>query len=310
MAFSRQQPLNPVPFDTNQLINGLSDFLRRALGEHISLEIVGAAGVWPIEADQGELETTLLNLAVNARDAMPDGGKLTIDAGNSYLDDNYCRQHPDIRPGQYVVISVTDTGAGMTKEVIDRAFEPFFTTKGQEGTGLGLSQVYGFVKQSGGHVKIYSETGEGTTVKIYLPRYTKHYVPRQDVKSAVRGGRAGECILVVEDDPEVRAYVVETLGTLGYDTLEAPGASEALRLLDEHQTVSLLLTDVVMPGMNGRTLADEAQRLRPSLKVVFMTGYSRNAIVHQGRLDPGIELIQKPLSSEALAATIRRALDN
>ena len=310
LAFSRQQPLNPSALDVNRLLNGLSDFLRRALGEDISLEIVGSGGVWPVEADPAELEAAILNLAVNARDAMQEGGKLTIEASNSYLDDAYCRQHPDIRPGQYVQIAVTDTGSGMTKDVINRAFEPFFTTKQSgQGTGLGLSQVYGFVKQSGGHMRIYSEVGEGTTIKIYLPRFFGKSSPQEEVKSKPSRGRSGECILVVEDDAEVRAYVVETLGGLGYDVLEAAGSEDALRLVDEYKGIGLLLTDVVMPGMNGRKLAEEAKQRQPALKVLFMTGYSRNAIVHQGRLDPGVDLIQKPLNSVQLAITIRKVLD-
>ena len=310
LAFSRQQPLEPKPLDVNRVLNGLSDFLLRALGEDISLEIVGGAGVWLVEADATELEAVLLNLAVNARDAMPNGGKLTIEASNSYLDDAYIRQHADTRPGQYVRIAVTDTGLGMTKEVISRAFEPFFTTKQSgQGTGLGLSQVYGFVKQSGGHVKIYSEVGEGTTIKIYLPRFIGEASIQEERKSEPRRGRSGECILVVEDDAHVRAYVVETLGALGYDVLEAANGKEALRLLTEHNAVSLVLTDVVMPGMNGRKLAEEAKQRQPALKFLYMTGYSRNAIVHQGRLDPGVELIQKPLTSEQLSNSVRRILD-
>ncbi len=241
---------------------------------------------------------------------MPDGGKLTIETGNAYLDDAYCRQYPDARPGQYVQISITDTGAGMTSETIDRAFEPFFTTKQDgQGTGLGLSQVYGFVRQSGGHVKIYSEVGEGTTIKMYLPRFAGQVLPSAETKSEPRRGHPGECILVVEDDAEVRAYVVETLRGLGYDVLEAAGAEAALALMDRHQSISLLLTDVVMPGQNGRKLADAARQRQASLKVLYMTGYSRNAIVHQGRLDPGVELLQKPLTSEQLAATVRKVLD-
>jgi two-component system, NtrC family, sensor kinase len=310
LAFSRQQSLDPASLDLNRVLNGLSDFLRQALGEAVSLEIVGSGGVWPVQADRAELETAILNLAVNARDAMPDGGKLTIEASNSYLDEAYCRHHSDIPPGQYVQIAVTDTGAGMTKQVMDRAFEPFFTTKQTgQGTGLGLSQVYGFVKQSGGHVKIYSEIGEGTTVKVYLPRSAEKYTPREEIKSETTGARPGECILVVEDDDDVRSYVVETLGGLGYDVLEAAGANEALRLLEQNKAISMLLTDVVMPSTNGRKLADEAKQRQPALKVAFMTGYSRNAIVHQGRLDSGVMLIQKPLTSELLAATIRQVLD-
>ena len=310
LAFSRQQPLNPTALDINRLLNGLSDFLRRALGEDTSLEIVGSGGVWPVEADAAELEAVILNLAVNARDAMQSGGKLTIEASNSYLDDVYCRQYPDLQPGQYVQIVVTDTGTGMTKEVIDRAFEPFFTTKQSgQGTGLGLSQVYGFVKQSGGHVKIYSEVGEGTAIKIYLRRFLGKSPAPEEIKSKPSRGRWGECVLVVEDDAGVRDYVVETLEGLGYDVLEAASGEGALRLVDKHEAIALLLTDVVMPGMNGRELAEAARRRQPALKVLFMTGYSRNAIVHQGRLDPGVDLIQKPLTSEQLATTVRKILD-
>ena len=310
LAFSRQQPLHPAVLDVNRTLNGLSDFLRRALREDVSLEIVGGGGAWPVEADPVELEAAILNLVVNARDAMPDGGKLTIEISNSYLDKSYCRQNADVRPGQYLQISVTDTGAGMAKEVRERAFEPFYTTKQSgQGTGLGLSQVYGFVKQSGGHVKIYSEEGEGTTINIYLPRFFGKAPPAEVRKPEPSRGRSGECILVVEDDADVRGYVVETLETLGYDVLEAADAENALGLLNAHRSVQLLLTDVVMPGMNGRKLAEEAKQQRPLLKVLYMTGYSRNAIVHQGRLDPGVDLIQKPLTSELLAVAVRRMLD-
>jgi two-component system NtrC family sensor kinase len=310
LAFSRQQPLNPTTLDLNRLVNSLSEFFRRTLGEDVSLEIVGSGGIWPIEADPVELETAILNLVVNGRDAMRDGGKLTIEVSNSYLDDVYCQQHRDVQTGQYVQIAVTDTGTGMDSETIGRAFDPFFTTKPSgQGTGLGLSQVFGFVKQSGGHVKIYSEVGEGTTVKLYLPRSLGKYLPEQTIKPPLSRARAGECVLVAEDDADVRAYVVETLGGLGYDVLEAAGGDEALLILEKYKTTSLLLTDVVMPGMNGRKLAEEAKRRQSGLKVVFMTGYSRNAIVHQGRLDPGVELVQKPLTSEHLAAAIRRVLD-
>lgn len=311
LAFARQTPLRPSAIDVNRLLTGLSEFLQRALGEHIALEIVGAAGLWPAEADPAELETALVNIAVNARDAMPDGGKLTIETSNAYLDELYCLGQPDLRPGQYVLIAVTDTGAGMSKHIMERAFEPFFTTKefGQ-GTGLGLSQVYGFVRQLGGHVKIYSEVGEGTTVRMYLPRHSGGMPAAMQVASSQPArGRAGECILVVEDDPDVRGYVVETLGGLGYDVLGAAGADEALHLLQCNKAVKLLLTDVVMPGKNGRKVAEEAVKLSPYLKVLYMTGYSRNAIVHQGRLDPGVELIQKPLTSEQLATAVRKVLD-
>jgi two-component system, NtrC family, sensor kinase len=311
LAFARQTPLRPSAIDVNRLLTGLSEFLQRALGEHIALEVVGAAGLWPAEADPAELETALVNIAVNSRDAMPDGGKLTIETSNAYLDDLYCRGQPDLRPGQYVLIAVTDTGSGMSQRIMERAFEPFFTTKESgQGTGLGLSQVYGFVRQLGGHVKIYSEVSEGTTVKMYLPRHLGEMPPAvQGTSSQPARARGGECVLVVEDDPNVRGYVVETLGGLGYDVLGAGGADEALRLLQGTKAVKLLLTDVVMPGKNGRKLAEEAVKLSPSLKVLYMTGYSRNAIVHQGRLDPGVELIQKPLTSEQLATAVRKVLD-
>ena len=310
LAFSRQQSLSPTVIDVNRILSGIADFLQRAIGEDVSLEIVGSAGVWPVEVDQTELEAAILNLAVNARDAMPDGGKLTIEASNSYLDHAYCRQNSEVRPGQYVQITVTDTGGGMPKDVVDRAFEPFFTTKtAGQGTGLGLSQVYGFVKQSGGHVKIYSELGEGTSVKIYLRRRHGFEAAAEEPSQPAASGLAGETVLVAEDDPDVRAYVVESLETLGYRVLGAASAEEALRIFNSTQTVDLLLTDVVMPGANGRKLAEEAKLRRPALKVLFMTGYSRNAIVHQGRLDPGVDLIQKPLTSEHLAAMVRKALD-
>jgi signal transduction histidine kinase/CheY-like chemotaxis protein len=309
LAFSRQQPLSPTVVDINQLLTGVSDFLRRALGEEIALEVVGSAGVWPVEVDAAELESALVNLAVNARDAMPNGGKLTIEAANSYLDDAYCASHADVRPGQYVMISVTDDGAGMAGEVIERAFEPFYTTKpAGQGTGLGLSQVYGFVKQSGGHVKIYSEPGEGTTVKIYLRRFYGEAAAKNGVRSEPGRGR-GERILVVEDDADVRAYVVDTLGALGYQVSEAENGDAALRRMADHDRIDLLLTDVVMPGINGRELADQLKARHGALKVLFMTGYSRNAIVHQGRLDPGVELIQKPLTSDILAHMVRKVLD-
>jgi two-component system NtrC family sensor kinase len=310
LAFARQTPLNPCAIDVNRFLIGLSEFLQRAIGEDIDLEIVGAAGLWAAEADPTELEAALINLAVNARDAMPEGGKLTIETSNAYLDDTYCRQNGDLQPGQYVLIAVSDTGSGMQKELIDRAFEPFFTTKQSgQGTGLGLSQVYGFAKQLGGHVKIYSEVGEGTTVKMYLRRHFGAVTAAAEAPSEAAHGSPGECVLVVEDDADVLGYVVEALTALGYDVLRASGAEQALQLLQQYKTVSLLLTDVVMPGKNGRKLAEEAHALHPSLKVLYMTGYSRNAIVHQGRLDPGVELIQKPLTTEQLAAAVRKVLD-
>ena len=310
LAFSRQQTLNPTVIDVNRLLTGLADFLQRAIGEEVSLEIVGSAGVWLVEVDQTELEAAILNLAVNARDAMPEGGKLTIEASNCYLDEAYCRRNSEVSSGQCVQISVSDTGAGMSREIIERAFDPFFTTKrAGQGTGLGLSQVYGFVKQSGGHVKIYSEVGEGTSINIYLPRLAGSAQTVTEAVAAPRVAERGETILVTEDDAEVRGYVMETLEGLGYNVLGAPAAEEALRLIGNGAKIDLLLTDVIMPGANGRKLALEAQERQPSLKVLFMTGYSRNAIVHRGRLDPGVALLQKPLSSDMLAATVRRVLD-
>jgi CheY-like chemotaxis protein len=289
----------------------MSDLLRRTLGETIVVETVLAAGLWRVSADSSQLETALINLAVNARDAMPDGGKLTIESANVHLDEAYAARN-ETREGQYVLIAVSDTGAGMTGEVLLRAFEPFFTTKeiGQ-GTGLGLSQVYGFLKQSGGHVKIYSEPDDGTTVKLYFPRLHvgEDAVERRTEPTSPPASR-GETILVVEDEPLVRAGSVETLRELNYRVLEAPEAATALRLLDANPDIMLLFTDVGLPGgMNGRQLADEARKRRPDLKVIFTTGYARNAIVHHGRLDPGVELVLKPFAFDNLAAKIRQMLD-
>jgi signal transduction histidine kinase len=311
LAFSRRQPLSPKPLDLNKLIGGLSDFLRRSLGETINLQTVGAGGLWKAEADPVQLEAALLNLAVNARDAMPDGGKLTIETGNVQLDERYCRRHADVKPGPYVQIAVTDTGAGMPKDVLERAFEPFFTTKvAGQGTGLGLSQVFGFVKQSGGHITIYSEPDEGTTVKIYLPRLFGEAREEAPAEREVQGAVPGESVLVVEDDEEVRVYIADILRGLRYQVIEAADATSALALLDRGKArIDLLLTDVVLPGMNGRHLADEVIARAKGIKVLFMTGYSRNAIVHHGRLDPRVEMIQKPFTEAVLAARIRDLLD-
>jgi PAS domain S-box-containing protein len=311
LAFSRQQPLEPKTVDVNKLLIGLSDLLGRSLGEHIEVETVGAGGLWRVEVDPVQLEATILNLALNARDAMPDGGKLTIETLNAHLDEHYSLRHAEVRPGQYVQVAITDTGSGMTEEVVMRAFEPFFTTKrvGQ-GTGLGLSQVYGFVKQSGGHVKIYSEVGHGTTIKIYLPRLLHGSDPEREVEPDAVGSHAHETILVVEDDRDVRTYITETLRELDYRVLEAPDAEAALRLIERgERSIDLLLTDVVLPGQNGRQLADQMTKWLPALKVLYMTGYSRNAIVHQGRLDAGVALIQKPIRGPLLTARIRDLLD-
>jgi PAS domain S-box-containing protein len=312
LAFARRQPLAPKPIDPNALVSGMTELLHRTLGETIALEAVLAAGLWRIEADPNELENALLNLAVNARDAMPGGGRLTIETANAHLDEAYTRRYAEVAPGQYVAVSVSDTGNGMDAATVQRAFEPFFTTKpvGQ-GTGLGLSQVYGFVKQSRGHVKIYSEVGVGTTVKIYLPRLVggeaESAKPLQQL--APEGGNR-ETILVVEDDEDVRRAAAENLRELGYRVLEAGDGPTALALLEQHAEIDLLLTDVVLPGgMNGAQVAASLRAARPGVPVLFTTGYARNAIVHHGRLDAGVHLLTKPFTFEDLAHKIRDLLD-
>jgi PAS domain S-box-containing protein len=312
LAFARRQPLDPKPVDANALVRGMSEMLHRTLGEIFQIEIVLGAGLWKTEADPNELESALLNLAINARDAMPDGGKLTIETFNAHLDDAYAALHAEVIPGQYATISVSDTGTGMDAETLSRVFEPFFTTKAQgKGTGLGLSQVYGFVKQSKGHVKLYSEPGEGTTVKIYLPRLISE-AAAEDVQEdmPVPEAAAGETILVVEDDPDVRAYSVESLRELGYQVLEAYNGPAAMEFLKDGHRVDLIFTDVVLPGgMTGADIVKKAREARPGLKALFTTGYSRNAIVHHGRLDKGVQLLTKPFSFEELAAKVRDVLD-
>ncbi|HEY5755272.1 MAG TPA: ATP-binding protein, partial [Steroidobacter sp.] len=311
LAFARQQPLRPEPINANKLVAGMSDLLHRTLGETIRTETVLAGGLWKIHTDGNQLESAILNLAVNARDAMPEGGKLTVETANSHLDDTYAAQHAGLPQGQYVMIAVSDTGCGMSPETIQKAFDPFFTTKSVgKGTGLGLSQVHGFVHQSGGHVKIYSEMGQGTTVKVYLPRYygsTDDALPSSRFTPAMSG--AGTTILVVEDEESVRHVSVEALNELGYTVVEANGAAMALRLLDQHPEISIMFTDVVMPEINGRMLADEARLRRPTLKVLFTTGYTRNAIVHNGVLDPGVHLIGKPFNLEQLARKLAELKD-
>ena len=311
LAFSRRQPLDPKPLDVNKFLAGAAEFMQRSLGETVDVEAVGSAGLWQIEADPNHLESALVNLAINSRDAMPGGGKITIEATNVYADEEYSQVNPELMPGQYVLICVSDTGLGMPADVLTRAFEPFFTTKEPgQGTGLGLSQVYGFIKQSGGHLKIYSEMGHGTTVKLYLPRYTRQPVGDEEENQPIALGEQGEVILIVEDSDDLRAYLTEVLRELGYQVLVAPGARAALPLLEQvSRRIDLLLTDVVMPGMNGRELGQQAQALRPGLRVLYMTGYSRNAVVHQGKLDNGVQLLQKPISQALLAARVRDLLD-
>lgn len=313
LAFSRRQPLAPQPVMANALVTGMAELLTRTLGETIEFETVQGAGLWRVEADPNQLENAILNLAVNARDAMPEGGKLTIETSNAHIDHAYAAEHAEVKVGQYVVISVSDTGLGMARETVERAFEPFFTTKEVgKGTGLGLSMVYGFVKQSGGHLKLYSEPGEGTTVKIYLPRLMgEGHEETATAADLVPDGSSSETILVTEDDDDVRMYSVDALRELGYRVLEAHDAASALRLLERQEgRVDLLFTDVVLAGgVNGQELAARARALRPGLKVLFTTGYARNAIVHHGRLDPGVELITKPFTYADLAVRVREVLD-
>ncbi len=309
LAFSRQQPLAPQTVDANKLVAGMAEMIRRTLGECISVETVLGSGLWRAHVDPHQLESALLNLAVNARDAMPDGGKMTVETSNAYIDDHYARQQAEVQEGQYVLLAVTDTGFGMSADVIAKAFDPFFTTKSLgKGTGLGLSQVFGFVKQSGGHIKIYSEPGQGTTVKIYLPRFVGEGeipAPSRDMSgdAALRGSEE-TLVLIVEDEDRMRSVAVAMFKDLGYSALAAQNAIEALALIDANPGVSLLFTDVVMPDMSGRALAEEALRRRPDLKVIFTTGFSRNAVIHNGVLDRGVNFLPKPFTIDQLAQKV------
>jgi signal transduction histidine kinase/DNA-binding response OmpR family regulator len=306
LAFARRQPLEPVAINLGRLVGDMANLLRRTLGETIDVETVVAGGLWNTLVDPGQLESTLLNLAVNARDAMPEGGKLTIELGNAALDETYAAANADVTPGQYVMMAVTDTGHGMPPDVAARAFEPFFTTKPEgKGTGLGLSMVYGFVKQTGGHAKIYSEPGQGTTVRIYLPR-TRQPAERFDAPALPEAAGGNEHVLVVEDDAAVRKSTVELVASLGYRVAEAGDAEAALAILNSGAPVDLLFTDVVMPGPIGsRELARRAQALRPRLAVLFTSGYTENAIIHHGRLDEGVTLLSKPYGRDELARKLR-----
>jgi signal transduction histidine kinase len=311
LAFSRLQPLNPTSTDIAKSMNDMSDLLRRTLGEDIRVEAVSAGGLWRAHIDVAQLETAILNLAINARDAMPGGGKLTIETSNTDLDHSYALDGEEITPGQYVLVAITDTGSGIEPAVLAQVFEPFFTTKPPGlGTGLGLSQVHGFIKQSGGHIRIYSEVGHGTTVKLYLPRSIEAEPETRPAPVAARGReRRDITVLVAEDEDGVREFAVEALSQLGYDVVAATGGAQALTLLGEHPEVAVLLTDVVMPEMNGRQLAEEALRRVPSLRVLFMTGYTRNAIVHNGVLDAGTRLVSKPFTLNQLAAEMQAVLN-
>jgi signal transduction histidine kinase/CheY-like chemotaxis protein len=312
LAFARKQPLAPTAIDMSAHLPELVPLLKRTLGEHIDVRFVDSAGLWPAMADPAHLESAVLNLALNARDAMPDGGRLTIELANKVLDTQYARAHAEVAAGDYVMVAVSDTGHGMTQDVVARVFEPFFTTKTEgRGTGLGLAMVFGFVKQSGGHVKIYSESGEGTSVKIYLPRargLASASVQRSGVPADLPRGSA--TILVVEDEAGVREIAIAILRSLGYRVLEAPDGNEGLLVFGAHAAeIDLLLTDVVLPGkVRGRELAERITAIRPDVRVLFMSGYTENSIVHHGRLDDGVHLLGKPFKREQLARKVAEVL--
>jgi CheY-like chemotaxis protein len=289
----------------------MSELIARSLGEAVRMETVLGGGLWVTQADPAQLETSILNLCVNARDAMPEGGRLTLETANCHLDDRYSRLHPGVPPGQYVLIAVSDTGTGMSPDVAAKAFDPFFTTKETgKGTGLGLSQVFGFVRQSGGHVKIYSEPGQGTTIKIYLPRFYGEATDRQALGQPRADDPKGtETILLVEDDANVLALTATGLRDLGYSVIEARHANEALAQLRNGSRIDLLLTDIIMPDVSGRKLAEQAVALSPSLKVMFMTGFTKNAVVHNGVLDAGVHFLAKPFTLEELSRKVREALE-
>jgi signal transduction histidine kinase/CheY-like chemotaxis protein len=308
LAFSRRQTLDPKPTNINRLIAGLEELIRRTVGPGIQVEVVGAAGLWTALVDRNQLENALLNLCINARDAMPEGGRITIETANKWLDERAARER-ELSPGQYISLCVTDTGTGMTPEVIKRAFDPFFTTKplGQ-GTGLGLSMIYGFARQSGGQVRIYSEVGKGTTMCLYLPRHQGRDEDAQIAHEWEVAPRAteGQRVLVVDDEPTVRMLVSEVLQELGYTAIEVADGSTGLQVLRSDQRIDLLITDVGLPGgINGRQVADGAREVRPDLKVLFITGYAENAVVGNGHLEPGMQVLAKPFPMEALATRIR-----
>jgi signal transduction histidine kinase/CheY-like chemotaxis protein len=310
LAFSRLQPLKPTSADVVKIIDEIVPLIRRTLGESISVTVKSSGGLWPAHIDVAELETAIVNLAINSRDAMPGGGTLAIEAGNAYVDKADAEAEPDITPGEYVTIGVSDTGCGIRPDLLTQVFEPFFTTKPPgQGTGLGLSQVLGFIKQSGGHVRLQSEAGVGTTVRLYLPRsFTEAEASPPQTSTAAAKARRDQTILVVEDEPGVRAFAIEALAELGYAVVSADRPSVALRLLDDRRDITLMLTDVVMPEMNGQVLAEQARARRPSIRVVFMTGYTRDDIVHHGHVDPGARLVSKPFTVSQLGAELEAAL--
>ena len=311
LAFSRQQPLLPKVLDVGELVVGMEPLLQRALGEKIDIRMRCGAALWAAHVDSGQLQNALLNLCLNARDAMPEGGAIMIETANQQLDADHGSRLGDVIPGDYVMLSVSDTGAGIPPELLPRVFEPFFTTKEVgKGTGLGLSMVYGFVKQSNGHVHIYSEPGQGTTLKIYLPRHLAQAEPDEATPAAVGQTGGNETILMVEDDAIVRRYVYDRLGHLGYRVIVAENGAEALDVVRSGVEIDLLFTDLVMPVMDGRTLADEASKVRPGLRVLFTSGYTENTITHKDRLQPGVPLLMKPYAFAGLASKIRDVLDS
>lgn len=310
LAFARRQPLRPRVIDVNQVVLDTDHLLRRTLGAQVELETMLGQDIWPVTADPAQLQAALVNLAVNARDSMAEGGKLTLETSNAMLDEHYAQQNADVRPGAYVQLAVSDTGSGIPADILDRVFEPFFTTKDiGKGTGLGLSMVYGLIKQSSGHIKLYSEVGQGTTVKLYLPRTAAVVEVAQPEASAEPRPPAGETLLVVEDDSMVRDFVVRQLERFGYRTFSAGNGAEALAVIDRGDPIDLLLTDVMLAGnMTGKQLAVEAERRRPGLKIAYMSGYTENAILHHGRLDPGVTLLSKPFRAADLERVVREML--
>jgi PAS domain S-box-containing protein len=311
LAFSRRQTLDPKPTNINRLLSGLEDLVRRTVGPSVAVELVGASGLWPTLVDPNQLENAVLNLCINARDAMPDGGHLTIETANRWLDERAARQQ-DLPVGQYVSLCVTDTGTGMSPEIIAKVFEPFFTTKPQgEGTGLGLSMIYGFARQSGGQVRVYSEVGQGTTMCLYLPRHDEDALieDKGEASATLAADGDGEVVLVIDDEPTIRMLVAEVLAESGYVVIEAPDGPAGLRVLESNTRIDLLITDVGLPGgMNGRQVADAARLTRPDLKVLFITGYAENAVIGRGRLDNGMFVLTKPFQMEVLAGRIREII--
>ena len=311
LAFSRRQTLDPKPTNANLLVSGLDELIRRTMGPAIEVEIVGAGGLWPILVDPNQLENAILNLCINARDAMPDGGKLTVETANKWFDERGALRH-DLPAGQYVSLCVTDTGTGMTPDVIAKAFDPFFTTKPLgEGTGLGLSMIYGFARQSGGQVRVYSEVGQGTTMCIYLPRHTEDASSDEETPMPAPGPAGnGEVVLVIDDEPTIRMLVSEVLAEAGYAVMEAQDGPGGLRVLQSNVRIDLLITDVGLPGgINGRQVADAARVSRPDLKVLFITGYAENAVVGNGRLEKGMHVLSKPFQMDTLARRIREIVE-